>query len=134
MSDRVIIKSAEAGAVLELFAPTGTGTFRALLRGSKFEGAVEVYQYEPALHLAAFFRDLATEWRGWSGEKRWESLEHQLALTATSDATGHTYLIVELVGGPLYDWRLRGSLVLEAGQLDGLAVEVERFVRWTHAA
>ena len=134
MSNQVIIKSAEIGAALELSAPVGTGTFHARLGGAGFDGTVEVYEHEPPAQLGAFFRDLAAHWRGWPGEKRWASLEQQLILTATSDATGHTHLRVELVGGPLYDWRLRGSLVLEAGQLDSIAAKIERFVSLTHAA
>jgi hypothetical protein len=134
VSDHVIIKSADRGAVLELFAPSSAVSFRAHLRGEGFDGTVEVYDYQPPVHLAAFFQELAQHWRGWSGEKHWESLEHQLSLTASSDSTGNIHLAVELRGGPLYDWRLRGSLVLEPGQLDAVAAEVESFVRLTHAA
>lgn len=36
-----------------------------------------------------FFADLAQSWRGWSGEKKWEDLDHRIALTAVSDRTGH---------------------------------------------
>ena len=33
--------------------------------------------------LVAFFRQLAADWRGWDGERTYESLEHDLRLTAT---------------------------------------------------
>jgi Family of unknown function (DUF6228) len=134
MSDRVTIKCARSSAVLEFYAAEPSGSFHALLRGEGFTGTVDVYEYEPPLRLAAFFRDLATHWRGWSGEKRWASLESQLTLRATSDSTGHTHLIVHLVGGPCHDWRLVGWLTIEAGQLETIAVEIERFVRVSHAA
>jgi hypothetical protein len=134
MTDYVTIKSAQDGALLELLAPTRTGTFSAHLRGAGFEGRVEVYEHEPPVHLAAFFRDLATHWRGWSGEKQWDSLEGQLSLKATSDSMGHTHLLVRLRSGPLYDWDIRGTLLLEAGQLETVADAVERFIRLSHAA
>jgi hypothetical protein len=129
-----VIKSAEGGAVLELRNMAKSGTFHVRLRGNGFDGLVEVYAYEPPLHLAAFFRDLATHWRGWLGEKRWESLEHQLSLRGKSDSLGHTRLLVELTGGPEWDWRLSGPILLEAGQLEQLAADVESFVKAAHAA
>ena len=134
MSDHVVIKSADRGAVLELCAPTSAGPFRARLRGEGFDGTVEVYELAPPIELAEFFRDLADHWRGWSGDKRWGSLEDHLCFTATSDSTGHTHLVVELRSGPFYDWCLRGSLIIEAGQLEQIAAEVERFVSYNHAA
>ncbi len=136
MSDRVVIKSADHGAVLEFFAVDKTGSFRARLRGEGFEGIVSVspYQKLPGTHIPAFFRDLALHWRGWAGKKSWGSLDREFSLSATIDSTGHIHLDVELLGGPCYDWRLRGSLVIEAGQLDPIADQVERFVRLGHAA
>jgi hypothetical protein len=43
-----------------------------------------VYIYEP-YHLAAFFADLAAQWKGWAGEKEWHSVEDDFALSCTSD-------------------------------------------------
>lgn len=37
--------------------------------------------------LAEFFQGLAADWRGWPGERAYESLEHELQLTATHN--GH---------------------------------------------
>ena len=134
MSDHVVIKSAQDGSVLELDRTTRSDTFRARLSGRGFEGAVEVYELGPPKHLAAFFRDLAVHWRGWPGEKHWGSLESQLSIRAKADSTGHAYLDIELRGGTVQDWRLRGSLLIEAGQLDKMASEIESFVNLTHAA
>ncbi|HEY6206150.1 MAG TPA: DUF6228 family protein [Chthoniobacterales bacterium] len=134
MGDSVTIRSAQDDSVLELHRTQRSDTFRAHLRGRGFEGAVEVYELGPPKHLATFFRDLAVHWRGWQGEKHWGSLESQLSFRAKADSTGHTYLDVELRGGSCHDWRLRGSLVIEAGQLDKIASEIESFVELTHAA
>jgi hypothetical protein len=136
MSDRVVIKSADRGALLEFFAVDKTGSFRARLRGEGFEGTVAVspYQTLQETHIPAFFRDLAFHWRGWSGKKSWGALDGKFSLSATIDSTGHIHLDVELLGGACYDWRLRGSLVIEAGQLDPIANQIERFMRLGHAA
>jgi hypothetical protein len=44
--------------------------------------------------LVAFLNGLASDWRGWQGERTYESLEHDLRLTATHD--GHVHLVVQL--------------------------------------
>jgi hypothetical protein len=44
--------------------------------------------------LVAFFNGLAADWRGWQGERTYESLEHDLRLTAVHD--GHVRLLVQL--------------------------------------
>jgi hypothetical protein len=44
--------------------------------------------------LVAFFRGLASQWRGWQGERTYESLERELRLTAVHD--GHVRLAVQL--------------------------------------
>jgi hypothetical protein len=134
MGESVTIKSAEDGSVLELHRTQRSDTFRAHLRGRGVDGAVEVYELGPPKHLAAFFHDLAVHWRGRQGEKCWSSVESQLSIRARADSTGHTYLDVEFRGGSCHDWRLRGSLVVEAGQLDKIASEIESFAESTHAA
>jgi hypothetical protein len=52
--------------------------------------------------LVGFFTDLAEPWKGWTGEKTWHSVEHDLELAATNDARGHCSLSVTIRDGP---WR-----------------------------
>ena len=66
-----------------------------------------------AASLTEFFRDIAENWRGWQGEKRWTTLEGELEFTATADKTGHVRLGFSL--RPTYtgfQWLLRGALEL----------------------
>ena len=127
MEHSVIIKSAHEGAALEFFDHAG-GYYNVSLRGCDYHGAARVYADTP-VHLGAFFRDLAAHWRGWQGKKEWRSLEGELAFTATSDSTGHTSLWVRLRSGPYpYDWSLTTTLLVEAGQLEQIAVQMEAFV------
>jgi hypothetical protein len=44
--------------------------------------------------LAGFFAELAASWRGWRGERTYESIEHDLRIVATHD--GHVRLKVRL--------------------------------------
>jgi len=64
--------------------------------------------------LADYFGSLAADWKGWSGERTWRSLEGELALTAWHD--GHVRLQVELRGPFDRDWRLRCELTIEPGE------------------
>jgi hypothetical protein len=128
MGDSTIIKSAHDDTTLE-FLHCDADHFKVSLRGLDFHCTARVYSFEPRPnHLAGFFRDLAVHWRGWPGKKEWTSLEGELSLVATSDSTGHTSLAVRLRSGPYpFDWSLSVVLLIEAGQLESIASQVEEF-------
>ena len=65
--------------------------------------------------LVAFFNGLAADWRGWQGERTYESLEHDLRLTAIHD--GHVRLLVELQEtAGLDEWSATGVVQLDPGE------------------
>lgn len=67
--------------------------------------------------LAAFFDGLAASWRGWDGERQWESPECDLAISAISDALGHNMLQIVVRDGPDGSWRTQvEGFVLAAGE------------------
>jgi hypothetical protein len=118
------IKSARDGFELVLGPPEGQGgegSFPVKLVGPAMSASVNAYEH--GYHfLPRFFDDLAKEWRGWAGEKTWESVESHIALRATADRLGHVFLRVTLrdVDAPA-GWRAEATLLIEAGQLDALA-------------
>ena len=75
--------------------------------------------------LGDFFHDLAHSWKGWDGERHWETLEGEFSLCATSDRLGHIRLAFTLsqphTGREL---QLKGALELEAGMLELVAKQV----------
>jgi hypothetical protein len=100
---------------IELFSPEARARTR-------------VYAYEPS-SIAAFFEDLARNWRGWKDEKSWESLEGECRISAVSDGKGHVDLKISL--RPSLDphaWRFDGIVLIEAGQLESVAARVRVFV------
>jgi hypothetical protein len=105
----------------------GTG-FRVSWNSSALNATVDVYDIQPHT-WSKLFRDLADNWRGWSGTKEHKSLEGHLRLSCRIDSTGHVKLRVSLRGGDLFasDWQTEATLELEAGQLEGLAQEARKF-------
>jgi hypothetical protein len=72
--------------------------------------------------LIGFLRELASDWRGWHGERTYESLEHDLRLTATHD--GHVHLGVKLRQTSLPDgWSATAIIQLEPGEEMSRAAE-----------
>jgi hypothetical protein len=128
MEHVAVIKSAHDGATLE-FSTHAVDYYSVCLSGPNFRGVALVYVYEP-VYLARYFRDLATHWKGWAGKKEWNSLEGELSLSATIDSTGHISLSVGLRSGSYpFDWNLSAMLLIEAGQLEQIALAMERFVQ-----
>ena len=86
---------------------SGEGSFVVELRaeGLRAQRTVFMFSFDWA-NLAAFFADLAESWRGWDGEKRWESIEHDLSITATSDSRGHCRLHFVVRDGPNPTWEV----------------------------
>jgi hypothetical protein len=71
--------------------------------------------------IGEFFRELAADWRGWQGERRWG--QAPLILAATHDGLGHVAINVQ-VATNVYsepDWEARATIELEAGRLDHVA-------------
>jgi hypothetical protein len=65
--------------------------------------------------LVAFFCQLASDWRGWRGERVYESMEHELRLAATHD--GHVRLAVQLLQSSLPNgWSANAVMQLDPGE------------------
>lgn len=73
-----------------------------------------------------YFADLAEHWRGWSGEKVHESLEHHLRIAASCDRRGRVRFRIDLWKPP-DDWRVEASVDAEAGSLARLASDAQDF-------
>ena len=91
---------------------------------SVYEGYTDGFE-----QLARFFEDLAASWRGWSGERTYESIEHDLRIVASHD--GHVRLRVRLWQSNDPDgWKLETALRLDAGeQLSQAAKDISALVR-----
>jgi hypothetical protein len=70
---------------------------------------------------------MAESWKGWQGEKVWQSLEGELRIACSVDALGHVKASVTILAGLPRRWEVHAVLYTESGALDGLAREAEAF-------
>lgn len=72
--------------------------------------------------LAHYFRELATEWEGWSGSKNWEG--DGLRIEATHNHVGAVVLLVTIDDGL---WTCSGPINFEPGKLATASSEISEF-------
>jgi hypothetical protein len=136
--DVLEIRSNEAGAHLSIRhgAESGPhpelddGYWIAVLRCGPMEASLRFYEMGLG-GLTGYFAALAEGWRGWAGERRWESLEGDVTLVATHDGLGAVTLTARLRTEAFapHRWDASAELVLDAGALDRLVRQVETLVR-----
>ena len=135
MTNILTIESSEVGtegerATLTL-GPYGAGSFRVEVRRDRLHATAEIVSRVHRGHqsdgLADFFAGIAADWKGWSGQRDWRSLESDLRLSAESPHGGGVHLVVHLSHGAPPYWELDFSLGLEPGQLERLAAESHAF-------
>ena len=75
----------------------------------------DVWDFDGWSGLLSFFEGLASNWRGWDGEKTFDSIEGDLTLTAKHD--GHVRIAFELreYAGAT-PWTAKGDLTLDPGE------------------
>jgi hypothetical protein len=71
--------------------------------------------------LADYLAGLDRDWRGWDGERVWQSEEVELRLTARHDKTNTVLVGVELVQSG--SWRVETELELDPGVFRQLAAD-----------
>jgi len=106
----------------------GLDSFTATFSSRGINAAVVVDADIMSEELADLFDDLEANWRGWSGEKAWESIEHDLRLSCTHDGLGHVKIKVEMQAYTLADWSVMAYTIVEAGQLTKLAKDLRGFL------
>ena len=122
------IESSNSDARLE-FSELKGEYFRASLHSSSHTAHMRVSTYTDPFGVVRLFKEAASDWRGWAGEKFWETLERDFRLTMTCNSTGHISLQVYIshdCGNP-DPWRLHAELGIEAGQLGSAAKNIELF-------
>ena len=102
----------------------------AVLSGPGATAQRRVVAFAPFGDFRILFAEMAHDWRGWEGTKRWASLEGELKFSCASDGLGHVTIEIDLETEPVApsNWRTTGGIVVEAGQLDALAKSAAAFL------
>lgn len=79
-----------------------------------------------------WFKQIAADWKGWEGGRKWRSLDGELELSA-KNSHGHVSFLVQIHpmeydnDWRIYTWCVDAIVRVDAGQLDGFAKHAERF-------
>jgi hypothetical protein len=111
-----------------VLTPEGDKSFRVSMEGYDLVAAIKVRTGE-TIGFEEFWRDIATCSKGWSGAKRWSSLDGYFQLEATSGDHGHIVVQCQLRCGAPVGWRLRVWLFTEVGALNSLAAQASEFMQ-----
>jgi uncharacterized protein DUF6228 len=92
--------------------------------------AAEIHGEEGYPSPAELFAELAWRWSGWPGTLTWESFMGSLSLSCSHDRRGHITISVVLRSGDTInpdEWDVKTSVMIEAGQLEGIARKAKKF-------
>jgi hypothetical protein len=104
--------------------------FTASIEGDGPQAAKLVWGYTDCEFLVQLFESIALDWRGWQGERTWESIEGDLGLAVSSKSTGQITITITLCSNDGEDnWRLQVPIYSEGGQLERIAHQVAAFFR-----
>lgn len=127
MEKTVSIRSSQSNSYL-VFSGIEREDFGVTFRIRDARVGLRVWRDDAGMPLVELFRSMARDWRGWEGARSWRSREGGLKLSCTSDRLGHVTLEVTMNGFEKPEsWRFTGTLVVDPGQLDRIANEVQEF-------
>lgn len=109
----------------------GYREMRAIIRTPHLTAAITLHEL-PGVgdfdQLSQLLAGFAADWRGWEGDRTWRSADADLVLVCTHDHVGRVGVAVTLRDIE-EGWKLEDiDIVLEAGRLDALSRDVQRFV------
>lgn len=80
------------GAAVDPYGDDWFVDYQVELTGNGLRASSSVRDEQDGNSLPTFLDNLAASWRGWEGERVWESIEHDLHITARHDGAGHVTL------------------------------------------
>lgn len=79
--------------------------------------------------LGQVFSEMASEWRGWKGEKMWRSTDGEVRLAFIHDHVGLVHVSLDVKDSPAWNWKVTAEVALEIGSLEKLARDVAAYFR-----
>lgn len=79
--------------------------------------------------LVDFVQAMADDWRGWDGQREWNSPEYHLRVRAESDDLGHCSMVISVRNGAWHDWETSLSLSVALGSdMESLSADLESWI------
>ena len=102
-------------------------TWKARLTGEGLDATVicPEAEWQPQ-RLAEFLAALDEDWRGWQGERVWQSGEAELRLTARHNKKNTVIVTVDLEAGAPPRWSCQAELQLDPGCFRELVADARR--------
>jgi hypothetical protein len=121
------LKSSNSDVAIE-FSNVDVDYFSVAVVAHDQSASRRVYAYTDAQGIAQLFAEAARDWKGWEGQKVWESLEGEFRMELTMDRLGQVALRVRIRSGPggPDPWEHTAELAMEAGQLEAIARDARR--------
>ena len=122
-----LIKSTAGRRVLRFYDRDGDD-FHVSVEGDGPQVTKEICAFTDPAGIANLFAACARDWKGWSDERFWESLEGDLRIDVSSSMTGQIKIEVCIRDtGGTENWLVRVPVFTEAGALDGIARQCRTF-------
>ena len=120
------IKSSHSGTILR-FSEIDGDYFHVSIENPIFSGTVRAWGYTDAHGLVRLFDSLAKDWKGWNGNRDWETIEGEFKISCSHDGLGHIRMSVEIQQdfGSDEPWKLKAGLIVDAMQLDQIAKDAK---------
>jgi hypothetical protein len=114
-------------ALLRFDDPSSDGSsLRVVLEHESVHATIRIGRQD-RLGIVRFFDALAVDWRGWHGERGYQSEDIELDIACLHDGIGEVRIHVQLGSGPFFgeparpDWTAGAWLTVEPGALRGYA-------------
>ncbi len=125
--NEIIIKSSDTSAQL-VFSNIKGDYFWVSYQSPNLTVSKKVWGYTDCEFLVNLFDYMAKKWRGWEGEKGWESIEGEFGISCSSDKKGHIKINLSFVEHEGAEpWQANPILNTEAGLIEGIAKDVRKF-------
>ena len=122
-----LIKSTAGRRVLRFYDREGD-YFHVSVEGDGPQVSKKIYDHIDPAGIATLFDACARDWKGWSDQRFWESIEGDLRIDVSSSWTGRITIEVCIRDtGGTENWLVRVPVFTEAGALDRIARQCRTF-------
>jgi hypothetical protein len=135
MENELLINSSDSSSSLRIYGLAGDSEerdseyFSVEVKSFQFQAMRRVYSHRDAVSLVSLFEWMADNWKGWSGNRSWSSVEGEFSLDCSSDNLGHIHLDVVISDNNHSEpWKIEARINIDAEQLSAIANQARLLV------